>query len=43
MQKILYVGKILLNGTEVEYGDDMKYLGVILNSFLLWRPTARKG
>ena len=34
--------RVLLNGTEVEYGDDMKYLGVILNRFLLWRPHCQE-
>lgn len=30
--------KLKMNGTGVEYQDEMKYLGVTLNRFLLWRP-----
>ena len=30
--------KLEMNGTEVDFENNMKYLGVILNRFLLWRP-----
>ena len=30
--------KLTMNGTEIEFDTEMKYLGVVLNRFLLWRP-----
>ena len=34
--------ELQIYGTGVEYHDQMKYLGVILHRFLLWRPHCRE-
>ena len=33
-----WLRKLEMDGTEVEFQDEMKYLGVTLNRFLSWRP-----